>query len=349
MDLSFYKNKRILVTGHTGFKGSWLCKILLMNGAKVVGYSLEPTSNPNLFSILGLGKQMISIIGDIRDLKKLNSVFDEFQPEIVFHLAAQPIVRESYREPVYTYDVNVMGTVNICDCVRTHSSVKSFLNITTDKVYQNDDDPNHSFKENEKLDGFDPYSNSKSCSEIITHSYFRCFLKEQNVAVSTARAGNVIGGGDFSVDRIIPDAARALKNNETLMIRSPNSTRPYQHVLEPIFCYLLIAKEQCFHHDLCGAYNIGPDSCDFLTTQNLIELFKKYSNGLKYEIQLNNGPHEATFLSLDNCKIKQTFNWSPKIHIEDAVRMTVEWYKAWVESKDLISIIERQIKEYFYE
>ena len=350
MDLSFYKGKTVLITGHTGFKGSWLSKILLMSGAKVIGYSLESPTNPNLFSYLKLEEQMVSIIGDIRDLKKLNEVFDRYQPEIVFHLAAQPIVRESYKDPVYTYDTNVMGTVNICECVRNHKCVKSFLNVTTDKVYENNDIPDHPFKEDEKLDGYDPYSNSKSCSEIITHSYFKCFLKDMNIPTSTARAGNVIGGGDFSKDRIIPDAARAYQSNGELVIRNPQSTRPYQHVLEPLACYLLIAKEQYFNHDLCGAYNIGPDSCDFSTTQNLVELFAKYFNGdFKYRIENDGGPHEAAFLSLDNNKMKKAFKWSPKTHIKNAVFMSAEWYEAWKNNGDLVSITEKQIKEFFNE
>lgn len=348
MDLSFYKNKVVLVTGHTGFKGSWLCQILILAGAKVVGYSLEAPTEPNLFSYLELKSQMNSIIGDIRDLKKMIEVFDKYKPEIVFHLAAQPLVRESYKNPVYTYDVNVMGTVNICECIRTHHCVKSFLNITTDKVYENNDLNNHPFKEDEKLDGYDPYSNSKSCSEIITHSYYKSFLKEQNIAVSTARAGNVIGGGDFSDNRIIPDAARALNQNEKLIIRNPNSTRPYQHVLEPLSCYLLIAEKQFFNHNLCGAYNIGPDNCDFATTLFLIDIFaKSVNNKLQYEIQSDNGPHEAAFLSLDNSKIKNVFNWNPIIHIEEAVKMTAEWYETWNNNGNLKAIVYKQIKDYF--
>lgn len=350
MDLSFYKGKTVLITGHTGFKGSWLCKILLMHGAKVVGYALEPETKPNLFSQLSLEKEMVSIIGDIRDLDKLNKVFDKYQPEIVLHLAAQPIVRTSYQKPVYTYDVNVMGTVNVCECVRTHKCVKSFLNVTTDKVYENDDIPDHPFQEDEKLDGYDPYSNSKSCSEIVTHSYYKSFLKDLGVAVSTARAGNVIGGGDFSKDRIIPDSARALASSAELVIRNPNSTRPYQHVLEPLLCYLIIAKEQYFNHELCGAYNIGPDSCDFSTTEKLVKLFAKNCGPeFKYVIKSDNGPHEAAFLSLDNSKMKKTFNWSPRIHIEDAVRLSAEWYKAWVNNQDLIKLTEKQIKEFLNE
>ena len=350
MDLSFYKGRTVLVTGHTGFKGSWLCKILLMYGAKVVGYALEPETESNLFSQLYLEKEMTSIIGDIRDLDKLSRVFDRYQPEIVLHLAAQPIVRTSYQKPVYTYDVNVMGTVNVCECVRTHKCVKSFLNVTTDKVYENDDIPDHPFKEDEKLDGYDPYSNSKSCSEIVTHSYYKSFLKELGVAVSTARAGNVIGGGDFSKDRIIPDAARALASSTELVIRNPYSTRPYQHVLEPLLCYLIIAKEQHFNHELCGAYNIGPDSRDFSTTEKLVKLFAKNCGPeFKYVIKSDNGPHEAAFLSLDNNKMKRAFNWSPRIHIEDAVRLSAEWYKAWVDNQDLIKLTEKQIKEFLSE
>ncbi len=350
MDLSFYENKTVLITGHTGFKGSWLSKILIMSGAKVIGYSLEPNTMPNLFTMLDLEKQMVSIIGDIRDLKKLDSVFEQYQPEIVFHLAAQPIVRTSYEEPVYTYDVNVMGTVNICECVRRHGCVKSFVNVTTDKVYENNEILNHRFKEDEKLDGYDPYSNSKSCSEIITHSYFKSFLKELGVAVSTARAGNVIGGGDFSKDRIIPDAARALKANEVLVIRHPESIRPYQHVLEPLRCYLMIAEQQYKNHTLCGAYNIGPDQCDSITTRALIDIFTDYfGNEFKYVIQNDNGPHEASFLSLDNTKMKETFNWNPKTNIKEAVELTCEWYDVWRKGENLVDITEKQIKEFFNE
>lgn len=350
MDLSFYKGKTVLVTGHTGFKGSWLSKILIMNGAKVVGYSLKSPTNPNLFSILDLEKQLISVIGDVRDLEKLNSIFDKYQPEVVFHLAAQPIVRTSYEDPVYTYDVNVMGTVNICECVRRHKCVKSFLNVTTDKVYENDDIPDHPFKEDEKLDGYDPYSNSKSCSEIVTHSFYKSFLKDLNIAVSTARAGNVIGGGDFSRDRIIPDAAKALKEGKELIIRNPNSTRPYQHVLEPLLCYLIIAKEQYFNHNLCGAYNIGPDSESFASTEKLIKLFAShFGNEFKYVIKNDNGPHEAAFLSLDNTKMKTVFNWKPQINISKAVELTAEWYDLYRKNGEVKSLTETQIKEFFNE
>ncbi len=346
--LDFYKGKRVLITGHTGFKGSWLTKILLMSGATVIGYSLTPSTEPNLFTLLKLEKKMISIIGDIRNLEHLMVVFEKYQPEIVFHLAAQPIVRTSYQDPVYTYDVNVMGTVNVCECVRRCKSVKSFLNVTTDKVYENNDLPDHPFEEDEKLDGFDPYSNSKSCSELVTHSYFKSFFKDLGIAVSTARAGNVIGGGDFSPDRIIPDCARALKANKPMIIRNPDSTRPYQHVLEPLSCYLEIAKRQYDDKNYCGSYNIGPDIDGIATTKQLVELFARlFPNEFYYKIKSDGGPHEASFLSLDNSKIKKTFNWKSLLNIKDAVDMTAAWYDVWRKDLDIISITESQIREYF--
>ncbi len=347
-DLNFYRGKTVLITGHTGFKGSWLSKILILAGARVIGYSLKPNTNPNLFTQLKLEEQMISIIGDIRNLKKLSDVFERYQPEVVFHLAAQPIVRTSYKKPVYTYDVNVMGTVNVCECVRKYSCVKSFLNVTTDKVYENDDALNHLFKEDEKLDGYDPYSNSKSCSELITHSFYKSYLRDANVAVSTARAGNVIGGGDFSKDRILPDAAKALKNNTPLIIRNPYSTRPYQHVLEPLLCYLWIAEEQYWNSDFCDSYNIGPDPCDFTTTEDLIKMFQHYCNNqFSYIIKSDNGPHEASFLALDNNKLKTTFGWKPHLHIDEAIKLAAEWYCVWKRDGDVVSITESQIKEFF--
>ena len=236
VNLDFYKNKKILITGHTGFKGSWLCKILLESGADVTGYSLE-VPDSSLFNKINLNAQMKSIIGDIRDFEKLEKIFRQTNPEIVFHLAAQPIVRESYENPMYTYETNVMGTVNILECVRNQLSVKSVLNVTTDKVYKNNE-WEWGYRENEELDGFDPYSNSKSCSELITNTYKRSFFENRQIGVSTARAGNVIGGGDFAKDRIIPDCVRAAINKKNIIVRNPNSIRPYQHVLEPLFAYL---------------------------------------------------------------------------------------------------------------
>ena len=224
MDLSFYKGKRVLITGHTGFKGTWMCQVLVSAGAEVIGYALEAPTNPSLFEMCGLQKKINSVTGDVRDLDKMKKVFQETQPEIVIHMAAQPLVRESYRNPVYTYETNVMGTVNVLECVRCTGSVKSFLNVTTDKVYLNRE-WQWGYRENEELNGYDPYSNSKSCSELVTSSYKNSFFNESDVAISTARAGNVIGGGDFAEDRIIPDCVRAIEKEEDIVVRNPFSTR----------------------------------------------------------------------------------------------------------------------------
>lgn len=335
MKLSFYKGKVVLVTGHTGFKGSWLCKVLINSGAKVIGYSLSAPTTPNLFELSKIKNDMISIIGDIRDYNHLKKVFDKYKPEIVFHLAAQPIVRESYRQPKYTYETNVIGTVNILECVRLTSSVKSFLNVTTDKVYLNDDVPNHPFKEDEPLDGYDPYSNSKSCSELVTHSYRKSFFHDGRCAISTARAGNVIGGGDFASDRIIPDCIRAIENGVDIVVRNPLSTRPYQHVLEPISVYLTIAEEQ--YNDLSkqGYYNVGPDESDCVSTGELVDkLCNAWGNNLKWINKCDsNGPHEASFLKLDNTKIKTVFGWSPKWNIDTSIEKIVNWSKVYFSNK----------------
>ena len=335
LDLSFYNGKRVLVTGHTGFKGTWLCKILINAGANVCGYSLEAATNPNLFTLSKIEKQMNSIIGDIRDYEHLKNVFDEFQPEIVMHLAAQPIVRDSYKKPKYTYETNVLGTVNVLECVRLTSSVKSFLNVTTDKVYLNDDIPNHPFKEDEPLDGYDPYSNSKSCSELVTHSYKKSFFTDKRCAVSTARAGNVIGGGDFANDRIIPDCIRAIESGNKMIIRNPSSTRPYQHVLEPLYLYLEICEKQYKDKKYEGYYNVGPDIEDCVNTGKLVDMFaKEWGATFNYEIQSNDGPHEASFLMLDTNKVKSVFGWKPKWHINECVRRIVCFTHAYLNNKE---------------
>ena len=347
LDLTWFKNKNILVTGHTGFKGSWLCKILVDAGAKVTGYSLEAPTNPNLFELCGVEDKMNSIIGDIRDREHLMKVFDEVQPEIVMHLAAQPIVRDSYKDPVYTYETNVMGTVNICEAVRQHPCVKSFLNVTTDKVYHNNE-WEWGYRENEPLDGYDPYSNSKSCSELVTHSYINSFYCDMDVRVSTARAGNVIGGGDFANDRIIPDSVRAAIKGEDIIVRNPHSTRPYQHVLEPLQMYLMIVKEQYEDATKAGFYNVGPDDCDCVTTGDLVDLFvNAWGDGLKWVNKSDGGPHEANFLKLDCSKVKRVFGWQPRWHVEEAIEKTVEWSKVYAAGGDIPACMEAQIKEFF--
>ena len=348
--MDFYNGKNVLITGHTGFKGSWLSKILSNWGANVSGFALNPPTNPNLFSLLDLNSEINSYIGDIRNLKELLNIFDEINPEIVIHMAAQPLVRESYKNPVYTYETNVMGTVNICECVRNSDNIKSFLNVTTDKVYENNE-KQEAYKENEKLNGFDPYSNSKSCSEIITHSYNNSFLKDLNIPTSTARAGNVIGGGDFAEDRIIPDCVRAALNDEDIIIRNPYSIRPYQHVLEPLSAYLLIIKKQFDNKNYSGYYNVGPDEVDCVSTGNLVKLFcEKWGNNLNWINKSdNNAPHEANFLKLDSSKIKEVFDWKPKWGIDEAISKTVEWTKVYKNNENIISITDKQINDYFKE
>lgn len=351
LELNFYRNKKVLVTGHTGFKGTWLCKILANTGAIVCGYSLESPTNPSLFEISKIESKINSIIGDIRDYNHLKKTFDEFQPEIVIHLAAQPIVRDSYKDPKYTYETNVLGTVNICECVRLTPSVKSFLNVTTDKVYLNDDIPDHPFKEDEPLDGYDPYSNSKSCSELVTHSYKKSFFKDMNVSVSTARAGNVIGGGDFANDRIIPDCIRAIEKGEDIIVRNPFSTRPYQHVLEPLYIYLEICEKQYGNKQYEGYYNVGPDDCDCVNTGDLVTMFcDKWGNGAKWINKHDGGPHEAAFLKLDNQKIKNVFEWNPRWHIGECMNKIIEFTKVYFENIDSIpEEMDREIKEFLNE
>lgn len=348
LDLNFYKGKSVFLTGHTGFKGAWLSKILVNSGAYVTGYSLNPPTEPSLFCAIKIEEQINSIIGDIRDYKALKTAFDEAFPQIVFHMAAQPLVRESYKNPSYTYETNVMGTVNILECVRASSSVRSFLNVTTDKVYLNKEWP-WGYRENEELDGFDPYSNSKSCSELVTHSYKNSFFSDKSVAVSTARAGNVIGGGDFANDRIIPDCVRAMKNKSEIIVRNPYSTRPYQHVLEPLSAYLMIAEKQYDDAKFSGWYNVGPDECDCVNTGDLVDLFcELWGEGAKrINLAEENAPHEANFLKLDCSKIKSVFGWRPKWHIKDAVLKTVEFSKAYLRGENIAELMDKQIKEYF--
>lgn len=348
-DLNFYKGKKVLVTGHTGFKGSWMCKVLTNMGAEVAGYSLNPPTNPSLFEIAEIEKDIKSYIGDIRDLKKLKAVFDEFQPEIVLHLAAQPIVRDSYKDPVYTYETNVMGTVNILECVRNSESVKSFLNVTTDKVYENKEWC-WGYRENEPLDGYDPYSNSKSCSELVTHSYKNSFFKDSDIAISTARAGNVIGGGDFANDRIVPDCIRAAEKKEDIIVRNPHSTRPYQYVLEPVYAYLMIAAKQYEDGKYAGYYNVGPDDVDCFTTGNLVDLFiSKWGEGMKWIDKFDGGPHEANFLKLDCSKLKSTFGWKPHWNLDTAIEMTVEWTKCWLSGGNIRECMDKEIEKFLSE
>lgn len=345
-DLSFYKGKKVLLTGHTGFKGSWMSVMLVNAGAQVIGYSSCSKTETRLFDLCGMKEQIIHIKGDVRDLDHLLEVFRTYQPEIVIHMAAQPIVRDSYKDPVGTYSTNVMGTVNICEAVRQTESVRSFLNVTTDKVYENKE-WEWGYRENEPLNGYDPYSNSKSCSELVTHSYRNSFFADGKVAVSTARAGNVIGGGDFANDRIIPDCIRAAVDRRDIIVRNSYSTRPYQHVLEPIYAYLMIAAKQYEDGKYASWYNVGPDDQDCFQTGALVDLFvKHWGEGLKWVDQYDGGPHEANFLKLDCSKLKTTFCWHPHWNLEKAIEKVVEWSKAWVAGKEVRPVMDRQIEEF---
>ncbi len=351
MDLSFYKNKKVLITGHTGFKGSWMCELLLQEGAEVIGYALEPPTNPSLFDMLGLESKITHVVGDVRDLDHMMKVFEETKPEIVIHMAAQPLVRESYKDPVGTYATNVMGTVNICECVRQNSCVKSFVNVTTDKVYKNKEWV-WGYREDEELNGYDPYSNSKSCSELVTSSYTQSFFDDMPVAVSTARAGNVIGGGDFAADRIVPDCIRAAEKKKDIIVRNPYSTRPYEHVLEPVVAYLMIAMKQYEDKNKFSShYNVGPNEEDCWTTGELVTLFCEKWNAatgdsMKWIDKYDGGPHEAGFLKLDCSKLKTTFGWSPRWNVETTMENIVEWSVAYMKGEDVLAVTDKQIKEF---
>lgn len=351
--LEFYKNKKVLITGHTGFKGSWMCEVLLNLGAKVYGYALKPEEE-SLWNILGLENKTETCYGDVRDAKTLIEFVQKVQPEIVVHMAAQPLVRLSYEEPAYTYETNVMGTVNILEAVRKTESVKSFVNVTTDKVYKNKE-WEWGYREDEELNGYDPYSNSKSCSELVTSSYKNSFFNTETggrkVAITTCRAGNVIGGGDFAKDRIIPDCIRAAYKKEDIIVRNPYSTRPYQHVLEPVVAYLMIAKEQYEDITKAGNYNIGPNETDCYSTGDIVDAFvcewaKQTGESIKWINKHDGGPHEANFLKLDCSRVKKTFGWKPVWTVKEAMEEIVEWHKAYRDNKNMESATLAQIEKY---
>lgn len=360
----FYRDKKVFITGNTGFKGSWLTKILLHSGAKVVGYALEPNDEQSLFVLSGLehNDRLHQFYSDIRDLKKMKSAINTEKPDVVFHLAAQPIVREAYKEPVLTYSTNVMGTVNICEAVRGLDSFCSFINVTTDKVYRNNE-WEWGYRETDYLDGQDPYSNSKSCSELVTHSYKDSFFNDDYIRVSTVRAGNVIGGGDFSKDRIIPDCIRTVENSirddqkmASICVRNPYSIRPYEHVLEPLFAYMMIAARQFEEKRFAGCYNVGPDDTDCLTTGDLVTLFCEKWNNIDSRVKATwidnrdeNAPHEAQFLKLDCSKIKTTFGWRTKWSIDKAIEKVIQFSKVWLDGDNVEQEMEREIMEYIGE
>ena len=344
--MNFYKNKTVLITGHTGFKGTWLTNVLNRLGAKVVGYALK-AEELSLYNLSNIDNKIISVIGDIRDFDHLQHVFNEYKPEIVFHLAAQPLVKQGYEDPLYTYDVNVMGSVNVLECIRLSDSVKSFVNITTDKVYRNSD---KSHSEEDFLDGYDPYSNSKSCSELVTGTYIRSFLKDK-VAISTMRSGNVLGGGDFGKYRIIPDCVKAYLNNEKLILRSPTSIRPYQHVLDVINLYLLVGEKQFEDYKYAGCYNVGPDKNDCINNEQLVNLFNKTlieynQKPIEYIVEDNPNLVESDILLLDNSKIKKVFDYQSRFNIEDAIKEVVDFMIHYQQNDSIEEYLNKIIDDY---
>ncbi|MVX62340.1 CDP-glucose 4,6-dehydratase [Clostridium chromiireducens] len=346
--LDFYRDKKIFITGHTGFKGSWLCKILITSGAKVTGFSQLPNTNPSLFNILNIEDSVNSIIGDVRDLERLKEAVNNCTPDIVFHLAAQPLVRESYKNPVETYETNVMGTVNLFEAIKNCESIRSVVNVTTDKVYENNE-WDWGYREIDNLNGFDPYSNSKSCSELVTSAYKNSFFKDNpNIAISTVRAGNVIGGGDFSKDRIIPDCVRAAIRKEDIIVRNPNSIRPYQHVFEALLGYLLIAEKQFGDKSFEGSYNIGPNEEGCVTTSELAEMFCNLWGSVRWINKSDaNSSHEANFLKLDCSKIKNKIGWKSKLNVKEAIDLTIKWTQGYYSNSDMNKLTEKQIIKYF--
>ncbi len=341
------------MTGHTGFKGSWLCLLLNKLGADVYGYALDPPTNPSLFVEAGIENVMTSFIGDVRDLDHLQKVFSKVQPEIVIHMAAQPLVRNSYKIPVETYAINVMGTVNLLEACRNTPSVKAVVNVTTDKCYENQE-WHWGYRENEPMGGYDPYSNSKGCSELVTSAYRNSFFnpneyEKHDVAVATARAGNVIGGGDWAGDRLIPDFIRAISNGEKVKIRSPYAIRPWQHVLEPLNGYLtLAAKLYNEGAAYAQAWNFGPDDNDACNvkwiTKTICEL---WGEGASFEIDSNPQPHEANYLKLDCSKVKAELGWYPKWNIETTLKSIVDWNKAYLAGKNIRVATINQIEQYY--
>jgi len=340
---SIYKNKKVLITGHTGFKGGWLNLWLNMLGAEVLGYSLEPNTNPSFYYELKIADKIKSVIGNILDREKLNKVFQEFQPDIVFHLAAQPLVRLSYFEPVNTYETNVIGTLNVLEAARNCKSVKAFVNVTTDKCYENKE-INYRYKETDPMGGYDMYSSSKGCVEIMSSSYRRCFLNNgEPFALATARAGNVIGGGDWSLDRLIPDCIKAISENKPVIIRNPSGIRPWQHVLEPLSGYLLLGQKLLEDgQKYADGFNFGPQ--DALSVSDVVK--KVVDCWGEVIIEKQDNLHEATLLMLDITKAREVLSWSPFYNVYQAIDITVNWYKRFYNGEDMYDFTIGQIKEY---
>lgn len=342
----FFKGKRVFLTGHTGFKGSWMTLLLQTLGAEVTGYALAPDQEQNLFDSAGLDKNMCSHIGDIQDISALQDAMKNADPEIVIHMAAQPLVIESYKNPVYTYGTNVMGIVNLLETVRELPNVDVCLNITTDKVYKNNEWL-WGYRETDSLGGHDPYSNSKACSELVTQSYRNSFFTESNTVLTTARAGNVIGGGDWSDNRLVPDFIKSIQAGEQVVIRSPKAVRPWQHVLDCLGGYLHLIWQLSTNKNLASSYNFGPDNDNIRTVESLIDIIcKAWGDSVSYRIEGNEAFHEAGLLRLDISQARQELGWKPKWGMEKTVAQIVDWYKSFSEGQDAFDLCKKQIEEF---
>ena len=352
MNPTFWQGKRVLLTGHTGFKGSWLSLWLQSMGAQVTGYALAPPTNPSLFEIAEVAQVMTSVIGDIRDLAKLQAVFGEHKPEIVIHMAAQPLVRYSYQNPVETYSTNVMGTVHLLEAVRNTPGVKAVVNITTDKCYENREWV-WGYRENEPMGGFDPYSNSKGCAELVSACYRSSFFNAQNyvqhgVAIATVRAGNVIGGGDWAQDRLIPDILAAFEQGRKVDIRNPNAIRPWQHVMEPLRGYLTLAEQLFEHGPIYGeGWNFGPNDEDAKTVGWIVEqMATLWDADAQWQVGTGEHPHEAHFLKLDISKARSRLNWHPALRLKDALVLIIDWSKQCAAGADMRQLTLSQLQAY---
>ena len=351
---SFYKNKKILITGHSGFKGSWLGQVLLSWGGKVSGISLRPVTRPALFNLLKIRPRVSNHFADIRNLKKIKEIFSREKPEIIFHLAAQPIVRESYDNPVITFETNIVGTANVLEAIRGTKSVRSAVMITTDKVYENKE-VDMAYKEEDKLGGHDPYSSSKASAELVIGSYAKSFFNTKNYSkshktlVASARAGNVIGGGDWGNDRIMTDVVRAIfETKSAVIVRSPDAIRPWQFVLEPLYGYLALAKNLYNgRRELSGAWNFGPQEAGHLKVKDILQRTFRHLGVGSYVVDRNSSKHEATLLKLDSSKAQNHLNWRPAIDADEALKLTLDWYKNYYEKGDVISFTNKQINNFF--
>ncbi|MDX8380857.1 MAG: CDP-glucose 4,6-dehydratase [Ghiorsea sp.] len=347
VNASFWKNKRVFLTGHTGFKGSWLSLWLHNMGAEVKGYALAPVTEPSLFEVAAVGKCISSEVGDIRDLSILKKSMMDFNPDILIHMAAQPLVRLSYKEPVETYETNVMGTVKVLEAARSCPNLKAIVSVTTDKCYENKEWA-WGYREDEPMGGFDPYSSSKGCAELVTSAYRRSFMQEAGVGLASVRAGNVIGGGDWSDDRLIPDILKAFEQHKAVVVRNPKSTRPWQHVLEPLSGYLVLAEHlYSAPSDYAEGWNFGPQEADAQPVDWILNLMvKKWQGDAAWSLDDGNHPHEAEYLKLDVSKAKARLDWKPTWHLDDTLDRIVQWHQAWLDGADMNELCLKEIKDY---